>query len=361
MERGGVYYKRSYKGTKLEPSKKSDNTPAKCQLCFIYGVWHNRALETRLECLQIGHTRPPTMEIDQARNNEGDKVPGNFRNFPPCQNIGLQGRDIANGKGDWEPFAVELESGQFGEAYHVLVCQLLLKQARPKIRESLQVQVTYKPCSNSDEKQRWMKEIKDLLHWYKSSDASQGQRLGGPVAKSNATSVIASAFRAANAYNKNKAPGNKLDLSLLIRKSLQLQMEKDTNPWNCTLARDTRYLCPAYDAKYWLNRYFRLTRQFGKVEAKQESHHIYNGMPKQEDVGLVAVIHIRRTPVGSKVRREMDSENLVHVLESIQHANRRYADATVEAPTLEHPPQRFTHVIVRLAWAFGSFGSMSNK
>ncbi|KAG6361610.1 hypothetical protein INS49_009837 [Diaporthe citri] len=177
-------------------------------------------------------------------------------------------------------------------------------------------------------------QMQELFKWYqpelphpppapKRGNASrQGQK--------NSTVFISAAFRAANRH-----PLGQPKLFRAIRASLGLRVLGNFQPWESNLLRDTTYLNPSYVAKFWLNRYFRLSQQFGESNPKIEEKHAYKGMPKADEVKRMAVIHVRRTPK-TKVGRVMNDEFLKHVLDSIVQANTLCATRKHKAEPISH-------------------------
>jgi hypothetical protein len=320
---------------------------SKCELCFIYGIWSRYT--TIVHLLDHKPRQPRTFTINKTRYDEGWEIsPEHFRSLEAPQNVPLEFSQ-ENPLTQMQ-FVVQLESDQIGEAYHVLICLLLLNHTNLRARTSISVQVTYNSYPNDERKQESIQKLKDLLKWYQINPSSQRQLPS--ISKGNATRIIAAAFRAADdqTYNKDGAHPDQAGLYHLIRTSLGLQLANHFKLPESELAPEITYLCPAYAAKYWLNRYFRLTKQFGKSKAQKQGGHVYNCMPKRDDVEMVAVIHVRCTPPsGSQVKRVMDPNNLNHVLDSVKEANSLCLSAEREENRAKHLPRRFTHVLVCFA------------
>lgn len=246
-------------------------------------------------------------------------------------------------------------------------------------------------------KVRLLYEIEDLLSWYQrpgqharpvSPNITERnaismappsllnrKELRETDSKKNVTSVISAAFRSTN----HGAPletlsvkwpayvGISTHLFKYIHASLGLVTWYPGPPYTSFPERWSNYkdlISPAHTAKHWLNRYFRLTKQFGMVESSAEksiddTFHKYKAMPKNGEIDRMAVIYIRRTlETGSSVGRIMELKDdpiLKHVLDSISQANklcdqiRRAARRPVTEDD-EMPPTRFSHVMVRLLY-----------
>lgn len=216
--------------------------------------------------------------------------------------------------------------------------------------------------------------IGELLRWYdikyEPADLNSHTKEAGSssntwvVGKDNATEIIHAAFNACqNPSNPSKMTPNlkyieaqKLvlhptqdGLFSFIRASLELEWKRYINGRKDTdVDLDEYYFRPSYAAKYWLNRYFRLTsrprslKEWTEAEQREarkdpKRFEIANwpGLPDESKVSRLAVIHIRRTHK-TYVGRIMDEENLKTVARSIAQAN--YAAET------RH--QQFSHIML---------------
>lgn len=299
-----------------------------CSVCLIWGVWGNYAAA----CPH--HFPPPTkvsgVELDDQRLGLGsnyvlapEKIV--YKDTWLLSPISVPLRASKDAP-LFNSFGVQLEAGQFGEAYHVLFCQLLLG-ASPQIEVSVQ----FKRNNGSTAA------IEDLFHWYQLSPV-EGKAPLGAVSKGEATRVIAAAFRAANEAKTDDGPGmgpiqlGQHALFQHIRDCLGPLDPKTSDLKNPQVPN--RYFQPSYAAKYWLNRYFRLTGQFGRKGGR------LSDMVKSNSVGRLAVIHVRRS-AKSLIGREMDDVNLKHVAVSIAAANKLCRESNKL-----YRSQAFTHAIL---------------
>ncbi|KAL1852532.1 hypothetical protein Daus18300_012130 [Diaporthe australafricana] len=244
-----------------------------CDICLIYGVWGNYAVAcphhfpaptqvsgVNLDDQRLGLATDVVLPTEDVMY---DKL------LPP---VSVPLRPSKNAP-DFHDFGVELEAGQFGEAYHVLFCRLLLG-AKPQHNVSVQFN-----SGNGD-----TTAIQDLFHWYQIPLVVTGGTSSGAVSKGEATRVIAAAFRAANEVANDTSSNmgkNQLGQHALfqhIRDCLgPLDPKKIVSLKNLHVL--SRYFQPSYAAKYWLNRYFRLTGQFGDKDDRPP------GMVKPHSVG----------------------------------------------------------------------------
>ncbi|KAH7116192.1 hypothetical protein B0J11DRAFT_510532 [Dendryphion nanum] len=198
-------------------------------------------------------------------------------------------------------FRVELEIKQLGEAYHVLMCGLILR-----FSSDVKMGVEFKePDMTKIENVQALKDIMDLFDWY-GIDMKPIETNGlNNTSKEEATEVIAAAFRLPDGIPSAPYGQVKYNQPALFRHLRSELMTPGADLVKCgDLNRD--YLHPTYAAKYWLNRYLSVTGQ-GKL-------------PKEVDVSRLAVIHIRLSAL-SPVGRMMDAKNLEDVVRSIAEAN----------------------------------------
>lgn len=350
--------------------QKQGRTNRKCSICLVWGVWERYSqtcphyfaetsqvsgIELDNECLKAaGKIAPPV--------NEGLREKLKHLFLP---NISVPLMPSQENSAQLHDFRVQLEPRQFGEAYHVLICQLLLRRASPHVKMHVGL-------NNGNQNTT---EIGGLFSWYqiplsgdgRASSARQGEAT--LVGRRQATRVIAAAFKASN----EKAPIVSLLLNPLVpqlgQNSLFHHIKDSLDPLepHTTKTRNghesiftselpsPRYFQPSYAAKYWLNRYFRLTGQFGTSTPRPDRPtHQYSGMIKPESVGRLAVIHVRPS-ASSDVGRLMDRVNLEYVAQSISEANRACrtsskVDSKDQPKTLEANPRfatmAFSHVVL---------------
>lgn len=316
----------------------------KCSICLVWGVWENFAATSSF-------AKPTTVsgvELDDRRLGKATRVlvaPDNIRNarlpwvLPP---VAVPLRPSKKNPMQFHDFGVQLEHNEFGEAYHVFVCRLLLG-ASPQINVSVKI--------NSGDSST--SAIGDLFQWYQIPLVEGGHHSVGSNSKAKATRVIAAAFRAANEADIHTGQGmwaNQLGQHALfehIRDGLGALVP--TKESLKSIGMPTRYFQPSYAAKYWLNRYFRLTKQFGEKENRGF------GMVKSSDVGRLAVIHVRRK-AKSLIGRVMDDVNLEYVAQSIAAANKACykpcepndpgANQASRKPNHRYHTLPFTHVML---------------
>jgi hypothetical protein len=312
----------------------------RCELCFSYGVWEAHA---RVRRLDVPDVKPvPGFQLNKDSIGEGTSI--RLRNH-------LTPNEASTG--DRGSLTIKLESGQFGEAYHVLICRLLQNQ---KSSLGPKIHVDFK-----DGNERSIKEIKDLFDWYRNEPDPPSQDSTTKHAKKETSRLVAANFRAGN-YDMYSHPQlfATINCTLLGLDSLGINEDSDL------ITSHTR-LQPMYAAKYWLNRYFRLTQQFGPNNRVHIPLHIcdrphsYLGMPKIYEVGRLAVIHVRRTvESGSEIGRVMDEDNrtLIHIVKSIAEANRLCGLFPKNANLR---PIRFTHLVVCLTEDRPHFQAMSGQ
>jgi hypothetical protein len=223
-------------------------------------------------------------------------------------------------------FAVRLFGGEYGEAYHVLICSLLisgsenihiridseetkaLKQniqdLKKQIQDSKRIQDITKIQSIEKEIQdinrritQDITELKDLFNWYKIPLKPKQAENAAIHSKAEATKIIAAAFRSSSS-------GKHISEYLLHQLNTGSFISKICEALKVNMPLD--YCLPSYVAEDWLNRYFWLTQ-------KRE-------LPKEDQVSRLAVIHIRRSASGFN-GHVMNPQNLQHVAESIRRAN----------------------------------------
>lgn len=340
-----------------------------CNICLIWGVWENFA------AARTHHFAEPTevsgIELDDQRLDEAAKVlvvPDNVRHAgqPLLPPVAVPLKASEKNPKAFGSFGVQLKSGEFGEAYHVFVCRLLLG-ASPQIN----ISVEFNSHNGSTSA------IEDLFHWYEIPLVEHGQGSVGLDSKAEATRVIAAAFRAANEADIHEVQilsgprhGQRLVGPQLgqhaqfqhIRDSLGALVPTEENLKS--IGTPTRYFQPSYAAKYWLNRYFRLTKQFGKKLGRGP------GMVKSNDVGRLAVIHVRRT-AKSLVGRVMDDTNLEYVAQSIAEANKacykpckpndQGANQSSRTPNGRYHALPFTHIMLYGDFSYEEGGRLKTK
>lgn len=123
----------------------------------------------------------------------------------------------------------------------------------------------------TERKQRLLYEIEYLLSWYRRPGQQASKEHGVTTGKKNVTSVISAAFRSASCGAppletlRLKWPtymGTSTHLFQYVYASLELVTQY---PYTSFPERWSNYkdlVSPAHTAKYWLNRYLRLTEQF---------------------------------------------------------------------------------------------------
>ena len=223
----------------------------------------------------------------------------------------------------------------------MLICALLLKHSDQELRIVLKDSAT--------------DGIGELLRWYgmpydreapqaqvKEADCNCNTSIGG---KAQATEIIHAAFNASRNPPKNtheeaievllaKLNPSQDGLFSFIRASLELEWKKHIGGSISTdVTLDEYYFRPSYAAKYWLNRYFRLTsrprssKKWTEVEQREARKNPgrfkssnWAELPGDSEVSRLAVIHIRRT-AKSDLGRIMNDKNLEHVARSIANAN----------------------------------------
>ena len=230
-------------------------------------------------------------------------------------------------------FEVALNPKHFGEAYHVLICGILLKRSGHEMKIHLNWSL------EAD-----MNEIKELLKWYAidfTPPIPNSQKV--LAGKDSATEAIHAAFNACRTTYQHTKQRPRIDhqdaLFATIRYRLELDWSKYLHGMKPTdVYVDKFYHRPSYAAKYWLNRYFRLTGQplprrtiswrkrgprISRRSRKRLAPLVYanwSKLPREENVKRLAVVHVRRT-ASTDVGRSMDAINLEHVAQSIVYAN----------------------------------------
>ncbi|KAF4996357.1 hypothetical protein FDECE_12501 [Fusarium decemcellulare] len=196
---------------------------------------------------------------------------------------------------------VYLAKNQFGEAFHVLICRLILEHSPGTL-----VGVEFEEDPG---------QFEQLFKWYKldplpgrTSEFSRGS-------KAIATQVIAAAFRSFN--SRMKTIFNQDELFIAIRKHLSQPIQRV--PASISIS----YPKPCEKAKKYLEEYFSISNTC---------------LPNKSDVGRLAVIHIRGDPA-TPIGLVMDGENLKYVASSIKWANK-----ACEAAGRKMIP--FTHVML---------------
>lgn len=280
-----------------------------CPICnVIHRLWKDYAEGNRIFIV------PKATSIHQ---HHGQQQAASARDLTPGQRLSEKQLVLEyRPSKDDHAFTVRLEPKQVGEAYHVLICHILLEASRGK-----GINLYYAPPSAKDEKEREAErqstvEIRRLFHWYQKSDET---KIADTVSKDMATDVIVAAFRASNSHRRMEefySPTqfrlfarllNYLDTCMLQHSHPQLSQRADLNE---------KYFRPSYAAKYLLNRYFDATNQ--------------PRLPKNAAVKRMAVIHVRRH-AKSLIGFEMDSSRLEYVAQSIARVN-QVANALKQLP-----------------------------
>lgn len=332
----------------------------KCRICLVWGVWEQYARDRHHHFAEASQSSGIQLDND-CLNFAGNVKPTiNESLREKLKNLFLPHVSVPlmlpqENAAQFHEFRVQLEPGQFGEAYHVLICSLLLRQASPRIKMHIGLK-------NSDQN---TSAIRDLFSWYRIPLSGDGQGEGTHDGKKQATRVIAAAFRASN---------EKANIVSLFLNPLATQLGQDAlfnhvrdsldplEPHTIKIRRGdesiftselplARYFQPSYAAKYWLNRYFRLTGQFGESTPLRPEPpgdwptHPNSGMIKPDSVRRLAVIHVRRS-AASDVGRLMDKENLEHVAQSIAEANRLCRTSSNPQSSPRFATMAFSHVIL---------------
>lgn len=351
-----------------------------CTQCYIYGARNSYTLGKPIPNLSaIPDQHMSATGVDQKIFDQGSTVL--FEQFDSLttdeKHVELVGGEKPLDK---KAYSVKLEGLQFGEAFHALICRLLLDRTEKQDRNDFQLHITYKDPAGDEDKIEWIKDFEALFAWYPIHPQSYNPNPEEEAtSKEIATRIIAAAFR----VPENKKPNNEFvfdiirrSLGMMVHRKSDIRTSQYDGPQNKRTESkaiktesegeesfderntererrkenpktDARYWSPAYAAKFWLNRYFRLTEQFIKTRSKidYDIRPEYTGMPKLYKVGLVAVIHVRRTPdSGSKIGRIMDHGNLMRVIDSIREVNKLTGKCGDKSCY-----RYFTHVIVCLA------------
>ena len=343
----GVLSKRTIK----DSSSQSNDLRQPCPLCtWVYPFWESFANRFLVSSPYVQSSAASSTSDVSSINSEPDEPP---RSHQPSVPLSLPERYKENGL----EFGVSLDQNQLGEAYHALICALIarhdkdckfkihvkktkatekdedtkknkktkqegnIKKAarvkRPKlIKEAGKNKNADDVKTTEDTKEAEdSREIRDLLDWYRLKTRSK-MTDDMKSTKKTMTAIIAAFFRYCNSLED-------FDLFGYLRDCLNIPLARiDTET---TQGLHFKYFQPTYAAKYWLNRYLRLTGQgTGKL-------------PKNDEISRLAVIHIRGDSAQSSVGREMDDEMLEYVAKSIACANKS-ADPAKDS--------QFTHVIL---------------
>ena len=189
-----------------------------------------------------------------------------------------------------------------------------------------------------------MNEIEELLKWYAIDFVPPIPKSQKVLAgKDSATEAIHAAFNACRTTYQHTDQTPRIDdqdaLFAIIRHRLELDWSIYLHGMESTnVYVDKFYHRPSYAAKYWLNRYFRLTGQplpQKPIPWSKRGAHVsrkswkrrtplvfanWKKLPCKEHVTRLAVVHVRRT-ASTDVGRKMDATNLEHVSQSIVYAN----------------------------------------
>jgi hypothetical protein len=251
-------------------------------------------------------------------------------------------------KGVAEPFPTEtldtsaikvvVQKGQIGEVYHVLLCRLLQQWNRKATPIDIDVQLD----PHNDE-------IPELLRWYQINfnlkeiavdDRGEISR-GSYDSKKGATRYVTSTFEACHTRLRTQRKAE-ADVERCFEDIQPSVWPDQATIFNCFRAMldpiygwpnktdgtaklvdiHADYFRPSYSAKYWLNRYLRLTGQ--KI------------LPKESEVTRLAVIHCR-LHAGSNVKRVMNKKFITEIWNAINIANARAEQAE---------EKQFSHVIL---------------
>ena len=268
-----------------------------CALChIIYPFWK---LHSTSVCI---HSKPNPMDGNEPSNDlqgdvlmKYDEEGGSpiLLKFDDSQQVSDGQAGLHN-----RVFKVQLKDKQVGEAYHVLICRLLLRGSTSDIK----VGVDFKESQK-------IEQLEDLFRWYRIPAMPDGTKNALQRSKKQATKVIAAAFRASN--DRNSDTRRQPELFIWLREHLR---SFGATLWVESLGAKRNGLFPdyfwtTYAAKYWLNRYLSLMGQ------------IPNKLPKKTEVQRLAVIHVRGEDAESPIGRVMDDKNLRHVASAIARAN----------------------------------------
>ncbi|KAF2008823.1 hypothetical protein BU24DRAFT_415561 [Aaosphaeria arxii CBS 175.79] len=283
-----------------------------CIICnTILPIWQAYADDCGIKT-NVGHyPKDPSADPDEKCSLHAFNLPGHMMKQLPLD------LDFLRNVPDDHTFAVDLDKGQIGEAYHILFCCLLLKHS-PKIN----IRVNF--AAGDDE-------MRDLFQWYHITVSPAQSANAGSTSKGEATRIIAAAFRASNNPDSQDITKflshNQEDLFDQLRSHVNSEIfpyivkKGKEKPMNLA----PEHFWPSYAADCWLKEYFRITAQAQ--------------LPEATSVERIAVIHVRRnalTPVG----RIMDPKCLEYVANSISSVNRMCVALNgIYA-------RRFTHVIL---------------
>ncbi|KAF9772476.1 hypothetical protein IL306_009821 [Fusarium sp. DS 682] len=106
-----------------------------------------------------------------------------------------------------------------------------------------------------------------------------------------------------------------------------------------------RYYYPSWAAKYWLNRYLKVTKQRDRL-------------PKMDNVERLAIIHVRLS-AKSGIGRKMDENTLRYVASSIAKSNTLVSAWNKLNPSSRESSKRFSHIL--LYGDFDYFGGLELK
>lgn len=214
-----------------------------------------------------------------------------------------------------------LKEDEVGEAYHVLVCRLLLKWNGA--HQTRKFPITIHSTKVEEES-----EIAALFNWYQiqfefrqhNTEKQMEKAAARYTSKEVATDEIASFFARSDATPTDDASTwpDQAAVFSCVRAMLDPILGSPS-----VRGREiaSKYFRPSYAAKYWVNRFLRLTQQ--------------DKLPRKTGVRNVAVIHYRHE-AKSMIGFDM-ADQLEYVAESIRHANIR---ATLAGGTT------FSHVIL---------------
>lgn len=353
---GSIFYKKHIKVF----SRGSVNTVdhhKPCKLCKdIYASWKYHCDKTdrtkkRQNELSGGFTSPASLTRQRTLESALDKnIALNFGTTRP------QASDIK----------LYMDADQIGEAYHVLISQLLLKG---NTSYNLQAFLNYFRKDSSR-----MGPIEDIFEWYQVQCTPHGRNVNpGKGGKKNATWIISAAFDA------SRVPGAELDPDRLFSYiRTRLDCASDYKQSGHSASNSASNLCreyfrTSYAAKYWLNRYFALTKKpakssvvlrgkeasIAKSNPKEANWANWKRLPKKKDIaGRLSVVHIRRaTPSEFKDGRLMDNVNLRHVAEAIATANRAATRGAAKDPQIKP----FSHVLLYGDFCHGREDNMTGK
>lgn len=287
----GVFAKASFKTADF--SKHKVSSEEKCVICgTIYHFWEDHVVRSN-DAVAFDGSKTPKIDSSIASRSQKD-------------------------------LDLVLFEGELGEAYHVLMCKLLLKWDRSDT-------VVHATIITSMEKGQ--SEIEKLYQWYQihlreptkeiASLPEETQR-GRFESKKRATAIVTSAFESClqRSTKQTQQASSPWPDQAAIFDCFRAMLDAIYGSLDGGLDIHADYFRPSYSGKYWLNRYLRLTQG--------------QSLPERKDVTNLAVIHYRRD-VKYEAGRVTDKETVAYIAKAIQRANFR-ANRTQES--------RFSHVLL---------------